>query len=406
LKNIHVIVKTGKPPMEELKVVVNQWDAKHFLSKEDYETLELFAESIRRGRTLLPWAEHEYYRLLDELEDKKRMELVKAMFEEYEQKVKEDELRLKELSEGTSISTKQEALEFFVKDFPNYKRLLERSDPTTWFPGYIPKIRQKAEEWIEGGFDYGLMEEVENSEAFGYETKIWPFIVPRVNYVKMGLDSLEFSFTPHAVTTFKVHRTAHKKTLKGWSYTYPSSDEPLYLSVETLDPSSLNTSLPNIVLPLRLLRGLASEDLQPDGCEVVKHKDGFLTYRIVGFNSEVVLPHEFLMFLTRLSENPLNRLQELGMLDTITVKILETKHEEKPTETPVLREKDKEQIRIIAEMGSRSSWGGWGEVLDMSRQGAKDQLLRFEERGLIELERPENGEIRAIMTPLGQACLV
>ncbi|MBA7628112.1 hypothetical protein ES703_35582 [subsurface metagenome] len=42
----------------------------------------------------------------------------------------------------------------------------------------------------------------------------------------------------------------------------------------------------------------------------------------------------------------------------------------------------------------------------MSRQGAKDKLLRFEERGLIELERPENGEIRAIMTPLGQAYLV
>jgi hypothetical protein len=392
--------------MEDLEVRVNRSDAERLLSREDCETLELFTESIRRGRTLLPWAEHEYYRLIDGLEDKKRMELVRAMFREYEEKVKDDELRLKELSEGTSISTRQEALELFVRDFPNYKRLLERSDPSTWLPGHLQKIRNEAEGYIEGIFDYGLMEEVENPEAFGCEKKVWSFIVPHVNYVKMGLDSLEFSFTPHAVTTSKVHRAAHKKTLKGWSYTYPSSNEPLYLCTEILYPGSLNTSLPKIVLPLRLLRGLALGGLQPDGCEVIMHKDGALTYMVEGFNSEVVLPYEFVKFITELGENPLNRLQEIGLLDDITFKILETKREVTPIETPILREKDKEQLRIIAEMGSRSSWGGWGEALGMSRQGAKDQLLRFEERGLIELERSENGETRAIMTPLGQAYLV
>ena len=158
--------------MDELKVVVNQRDAYRLLSKEDYETLERFAEVIRRGSTLVPWAEHKYYRLIDELEDKKRMELVRAIFREYEESVKEDERRLKELSEGKSISTRREALELFVRDFPNYKRLLERSDPTTWFPGYLPKILHAAKGYVEGGFDYGLMEAVENPEAFGYEEKV------------------------------------------------------------------------------------------------------------------------------------------------------------------------------------------------------------------------------------------
>jgi len=120
----------------------------------------------------------------------------------------------------------------------------------------------------------------------------------------------------------------------------------------------------------------------------------------------VVLPHEFVMFLMELGEEPLKRLPELGLLDEIALRILTSKKEETPLETPFLREKDKEQLRIIAVAESRSSWGGWGEALDMSRQGAKDQLLRFEERGLIELEKPENGEIRAIMTPLGRGCLV
>ena len=42
----------------------------------------------------------------------------------------------------------------------------------------------------------------------------------------------------------------------------------------------------------------------------------------------------------------------------------------------------------------------------MSRQGAKDKLLRFEELGLIKLERLDGEGIQAIMTPLGQAYLV
>ena len=68
-------------------------------------------------------------------------ELIKTMFKEYEEQVKADELGLKKLSEGTSISTEQEAIEFFVRDFPNFKKLLERSDSMIWLREYLPKIR-------------------------------------------------------------------------------------------------------------------------------------------------------------------------------------------------------------------------------------------------------------------------
>ena len=393
--------------MEDLDVNVTQWDAQRLLSKEEYETLERLEETRRRGLTLYPWAEIRYYHLLDKLEDKKRMELVKAIFKEYEDQVKGDELRLKELSEGTSISTKQEAIELFVRDFPNYKRLIERSDPSTWLLGYLPKIRQKAEEWIEGVFDYGLMEEVENPEAFGCEKKVWPFIVPRVNYVKMGLDSLEFSFAPYAVITFKVHRAEHKKTLKGWSYTYPSSDEPLYLCTEILDPGSLDMSLPKIIFPLKLLRGLASGDIQPSGCEVIKHKDGVLTYRVEGFDAEVTLPHDFVTFLMNLGEDPLKALQELGLLDELTLRILESKKgEEKPTELPAIREKDRKYLGIIHETDEFLTYGGWGESLGLTKQGADALLKRFEGEGTIRIIKHESGEgISASLTDLGLAVL-
>jgi len=393
--------------MEELKVVVTWEDAKRLLLKREFELLGCFEETRRRGISLDPWAESKYYPLLDKLEDKKRTELVKAMFGEYEEKVKEDGLRLKELSEGKSISTRQEALEFFFRDFPNYKRLLDCSDPLNWLPGYISKIRNTAEGWVEGVFDYYLMEEVENPEAFGYDKKVWPFIVPHVNYVKLGLNCLEFSFTPHAVITFTVNRAEHKKTLRGWSYTYPFSNEPLHLCTEILDPGDLDTALPKIVIPLRLLRGLASGGIQPDGCEIVKQKDGFLTYRVGGFNSEVVLSHEFLMFIMELGEEPLKRLQEFGLLSALTLKILESKKDEdKPIELPVIREKDRKYLGAIHEIEGFLTYGGWGEALGLTKQGADALLKRLEGEGMVSIIRHESGEgIRASLTTLGLAIL-
>ncbi|MCW4049142.1 MAG: hypothetical protein NWE89_05330 [Candidatus Bathyarchaeota archaeon] len=391
--------------MEELKVVVNQRDAKHLLSREDYETLELFAESIRRGRVLLPWAKHEYYRLIDELKDKKHKEHAEMLTEEYAEKLKEEDLSLEELSDGWAVSSRQEAIEFLTKAFPDFEKILAESDPANWLPGCIPQIRDATKNCVNDIFE-GLMSNFEHPEAFDYDVEIWPFVFPHVNYTKIGVDSLEFCLRPYAVYSIKVHRAEHDKNFRGRVFTFPSSERALCLFPETLDPATLIMALPKITVPLRLLLGLASGDLQPDGCEVIKQERGVLTYQVEGFEAEVVLPHDFVTFLMELGEEPLKRLQELGLLSEITFKILTSKKEKKTIETPVLREKDKEQLRIIAEVESRSSWGGWGEVLDMSRQGAKDQLLRFEERGLIELERPENGEIRTIMAPLGQACLV
>jgi DNA-binding transcriptional ArsR family regulator len=405
--------------MEDLDVTATQQRILRILSKGEFETFERLEETKRRGFTLNPRAEWMYYRLLDklgekgirmldELEDKKRRELVKTMFREYEDQVEVDELRLKEFSEGTSISTKQEAIEFFVRDFPNFKRLLNWSDAMVWLLGYLQKIRGMAEENVEGFVDYYLMVDVvKNPEAFGYEKGVWPFIMPQMSYVKVGLDSLEFSFAPYAVITLKVHRAEHKKTLRGWSYTYPSSDEPLFLYTYVLDSFFLDMSLPKIILPLKLLRGLASGDIQPSGCEVIKQKDRVLTYRVEGFEAEVILPHDFVTFLMNLGEEPLKALHELGLLDELTLQILESKKGEgKPLELPTIREKDRKYLGIIQKAEGFLTYGGWGEALELTRDGAYRTLMRLEEDGLVNIEKHESGEgVRVSLTTLGLAAI-
>jgi len=391
--------------MEDRESTISKFDAKRLLPPREFAELEDIRRTIDQGYSLAPWAEDLYYQLLEKVKKIMLREHAEMLAEEYSEKLKEDDFSLEELSDGWAVSSRQEAIEFLTKAFPDFEKTLDESDPTDWLPGCIPKIRDMVKPCVKGVFE-GLMSRVEHPEAFDYDVEIWPFVVPSLSYTKIGVDSLEFCLRPYGVYSIKIRRAKHDKNFRGWVTTYPSEEAHLCLFTETLDPSTLNMTLPKITIPVKLILGLASENLQPDGCEVIRQKGGGLTYAVEGFMNEVTLPHNFMTFIMELGADPLNRLQKLGMLDEIILKILETKREETPIETPFLREKDKEQLRIIAEVESRSSWGGWGEVLDMSRQGAKDQLLRFEERGLIELERSENGEIRAIITSLGQACLV
>ena len=391
--------------MEDREATVNRFAAKRLLPLWEFAELEDIFKTMNQGYRLAPWAESRYDHLLDKVKKMMLREHAEMLAEEYTEKLKEDDFSLKELSDGRVVSSRQEAIQFLTKAFPEFEKILDESDPTDWLPGCISKIRDMVKPCVKGVFE-GLMSRVEHPEAFDYDVEIWHFVVPRVNYTKIGVDSLEFCLRPYAVYSIKVHRAEHDKNFRGWVTTYPSEEDPLCLFTDILDPSTLDMTLPKITIPVKLILGLASENLQPDGCEVIGKEGGVLTYAVEGFMNEVTLPHNFMTFIMELGADPLNRLQELGMLDEIILKILETKREETPIETPFLREKDKEQLRIIAEAESRSSWGGWGEVLDMSRQGAKDQLLRFEERGLIELERLDGEGIRAIITSLGQAYLV
>ncbi len=393
--------------MEDREATVTRFEARRLLPSWEFAELDDLRRTIDQGYRLAPGAERRYDQLLDKVRRMKQKEFSGMLAEEYAEQLKDDDSRLEEISDGIEIFTKKEAIEFLVRDYPNFGKILETSDPINWLPEYIPKIREAATGHVEGVFDY-LMSEVENPQAFDYKKKIWPITIPSISYIKKGIDSLKFSLEPYAVFTIEVNRTEHEKEFDGWIFTFPSSEKVLCQIIDILDPGFLNMKSPTITLPLVLLRGLSSGDLQPSGCEITKQEETALSYRIVGFDQEVVLPHGLVMFLMELGgEEPLKRLQELGLLSTLTLKILESKKDDdKPMELPVISGKDEEHLRIISDLKLRSSWGGWGEALGMSRQGAKDKLLRFEELGVIKLERLDGEGIRAIITSLGQAYLV
>ena len=391
--------------MEDWKTQLTQRDAYRLLSKEDYETLESLEETRRRGFTLNPRAETIYFRLLDKLEDEKGKEHAEMLAAEYREKLKEDELKLVELSSGVAVSTYQEALEFFIGAYLGFEKILRAHNPANWIPGCLPKIKAAAEGGVEGIFDY-FMDEIENPDAFSYNKTIWPILIPVVDYIKKGIDCLEFEFTAYTVSVIEVHHVEHKKNFGAWVFTFPGSEKPISNYTDIFDPGTLNMAPPKITVPLRLLLGLASGELQPGGCEVIKHKDGVLTYRVEGFEAEVTLPHDFIAFLMDLGEEPLKALQELGLLDELTLRILESKKGEELMELPVMREKDRTYLRTINEIEGFLTYGGWGEALGLTKQGADSLLKRMEGEGMVSIIKHESGEgIRASLTTLGLAVL-
>jgi hypothetical protein len=108
-----------------------------------------------------------------------------------------------------------------------------------------------------------------------------------------------------------------------------------------------------------------------------------------------------------LGEEPLKALQELGLLDELTLRILESKKgEEKPLELPAIREKDRKYLGIIQKTEGFPTYGGWGEALGLTKQGADALLKRLEGEGMVSIVKHESGEgIKASLTDLGLAVL-
>jgi len=405
LKNIREIVKTEKLSMEDRESTISMFDAKRLLPLWEFDELENIRRTMNQGHKLAPWAESRYDQLLEKVRKMMIKEHAEMLAEEYKEKLKEDDFSLKELSDGWALSSRQEAIKFINKTFPDFEKIIEESDPANWLPGYIPKIKDATKTCVENVF-IGLMSNIGHPEAFGYDVEIWPFAVPYVNYNKIGIDSLEFCLRPYAVCSVKIHRAEHVKKFPGWVYTFPSEEDPLCMFTDLLDPATLDMPLPKITVPLKLILGLDSENLQPDGCEVIRQEGGILTYMVKGFGNEVTLSHSFMKFLMALGEDPLKRLQELGLLSEITFKILTSKKEEEPLELPVIREKDRKYLGAIHETEGFLTYGGWGEALELTRDGAYRTLTRLEEDGLVNTEKHESGEgTRASLTALGLAAI-
>lgn len=278
--------------MRELEVTPS--DAKRLLSQEKFELLQVCAEA-QKTTGILPSLLPYYRRTIDELKQLKFEEITRNKFEEYEHSLTIDEKRLTRTVNHTSLTTRQEACQFVQKHYPKFKKLLDAFDTINWIPQDLSKIISATKELSETTFEYGLIEVAEHPDAFMYKVKSWIFIIPHINFLKInGLNSLEFNLQPYAVFTLAIHRTEHKKIINGINRTFPASDKFLIYHTEILDNDILEINIPHIIIPWKLIQGLAQGKIQTDGCEVILNKNQVVTYKIEGYENDVVLSHDFL----------------------------------------------------------------------------------------------------------------
>jgi len=318
--------------------------------------------------------------------------------------LKDDESKLKSMAMGeVKISNRQGAVQYFTKQSPQFQRLFERADPNLWAAGDLEQMKEAGEEGAGHTFRC-LIEDLEHPEAFSYTASTWLILVPHGYYVKHGLDTLELRFKPYMILILKVNRKEHKKSFTGWAFTYPSSSRPVAEFALLFSPEDLSRSgPPKLILPLSLLYGLSSNELEPEGCEIVRDEDGSLFYRVEGFEPEVALSQDLVNFLRGLGEDPLKSLYELGLLSKMTLQILEAKRE-RPLEIPKVRRKDRGYLRRIRDTKGYLTYRGG--LLELTREGAYRALKRLEQEGLVVTDKHEGGEgIRVVLTRKGLAVI-
>jgi hypothetical protein len=376
---------------------VSSTDAKRLLSPAKYEQLQLYSESEKRN-CLLPWLRPDYRHLLDELRKLKHNEQVKNKFAEYEQELIIDEKAIQKSTNNQSISTHSNALTLYHQRYPKHKKLHETENTVNWVPNYNEQITSAAKAYSQTYFEFGIMEKVKHPNAFTCHINIWPIVIPQANYLRAPLPSLEIHFNPVVVCTLTIHRAEHQKTIDETMQTYPSSDKSFALNTEILSNRFLKLSEPKLVIPIELIKSLATGLIQAPGCRVIRKNDLTVTYEIIGLDNELVLSTNFLRFLGCLGGTPLITLLNLGLIDDLTYNIIENADDSIPVSPPI-REKDRGYLRLIQQTEGFLTNNEWGRVLSLSREGAFRTLKRLQEADLVSLEKHVGGKgVRVTLT--------
>jgi len=393
--------------MRQEEVVVDLWDAKRLLSSGEYEETRSLQATLDHGYHLYPWAEQRYHQLWGTVRARRKKELADLMADAYREELKQDESLLGGLSTKEPLLTKDAALHFFTAQFPNLETLM-RHEPGNWLPQSLDAVQEDVTRAVSEAFQ-DLMKQVQHPDAFGHTPLIWMFMIPRANYVKYGLDTLELTFQPYAAVTIQVWREEHQREFYDWVLKMRSSDGPVAQINKLLIPQDLDVAPPKLTVPLDLLTGLASGCQEPPECEIVRQLEDRLTYRVAGFGDQVTLTSRFVDFLTALKQQSpvgfLESLSKLGILGELAYRVLRGKIS-MPHAGPEVGEKVKKYLETIHNTAGHLSYGQWGRVLGLTREGAFRLLGRLETMGLVVREKHEAGEgIRVFLTKEGLAAI-
>lgn len=392
---------------------ITREDAKRFLDEEEFEDLKMLKEEIellREGFDLPP----EDRRRWEELRNKvARGRQSKLEFEEYKREIEKDVSALRKFRKehyAKDAKSREEAVDFISSELQTELPLRDLNTED-WSPRIAEEIRdvakEMAEEWASP-----LSEKLKHPNAFCYESKAWPFPILRIDFKKTeGIPALVWKFRPYAVITVRVWKEKTKKTFKGWTWTSPSSDSPIVTFTQLLTPPLLEmSSEEEAITPWTLLRGLMNGEFQPEGCEIVEKSEETLAYKCEGYKERISLPSKFVDFLRSLGKEdkaPREALHDHGLIDDLTVEILEKYPQPSPNEASKVGEKDLKYLKTISECENRYfSYKEWGERLGLERSGALRALGRLSDERLVERNKHESGKgVKVSLTERGKATL-
>ncbi|MCP8311341.1 MAG: hypothetical protein L6M37_00110 [Candidatus Methylarchaceae archaeon HK02M1] len=165
-----------------------------------------------------------------------------------------------------------------------------------------------------------------------------------------------------------------------------------------------------LLTPIILIQGLARGEIEPERCEIIDRSDNTVTYRVHGFEGDMILTDEFLSFLKDLGKDEglkglFKTLHRLGCMDDLTLEIFERRMVPEPIRSIVkINIRDKEKLEKISRIEEHVPYRLWGKYLDMTKQGAFYVLKRLKDKGLLVLDKNEHG-VKAELTQLGKEAL-
>jgi hypothetical protein len=171
------------------------------------------------------------------------------------------------------------------------------------------------------------------------------FLLPFAEFCAEDVFLLSFFFRVYAVVEVEVWIEPGEDTIEGYVFTFPWIEEktdygPYLREVRKpellgcryllLTPSDLGHYFWRS-LPLVLVKGLMSSEMEPEGTSIVELAENFTTYSINGLDDEVVIPERFTEYLKELGE--IEGMVDAGVIGDKVASVIR-KRLEQPLTTP------------------------------------------------------------------------
>ena len=369
-------------------------DKLYFLEHEDYAIIQEYENFINEAKRHGPGIPSNiaipYLDLLDNIKRLKRKYLLERAPEYFKSEL---QLKLKTFSKKLKKRsiTDNKALKLVSKYIPNYSKVAQK----------IKKIE----------LELGIQQFKENFKEVALE-KIRE-MVPKdiIDYLSVRIDfhyfpALEIDYKKLENSDFMVlysnlHLVLNCEVFESRKSEFKIADEEIPLDLDGrslgyiqayINPEQINMKKVYFMsLPIGLFTSFVRGEIQPNEFEVISRFEEKITYKVN--DEKIEIPDSFIEFVQRLGEsgNAFDQLFECGFIDNFTHKIIKSKSETKPLKPIILKEKDRERLKIIDQIKEHIPNSKWGKLFGIKRSAAYKTLKLYEKRKLVTLDKNEQG---------------